>query len=587
MKTHSSRTMSLAMETKERFTKQDLRETRTWLESEGQAKVPPQVHVVLLMVLSLVEKIEPLTRRSKRLLELLLQSWDLVPASEKSARAKADAPGREGKAGAHRRRLTKGGKRKTSRSGKRKSEGQHPAGSALPVQEEEATRSTPHEESLEREGGADMSDVVYGSETHTLYDLEMFWKKRTIHAETKTNLKTGKTVRAAIPEAPPGGKFTYKTMVNLAILHVGYQMPLARIERWLSNSAVSLGRSTIYGFLVQIATVFLPIFHVLCELLAKNARVIEEDDFNTRINKKGASLEALRTKPRSTDGEKLLLALEDSIGLSAVTVDGKRPKTKANLTVLSGLISETEPNSRIVLKLTHLGGAGDLCGRLVVKYRDSKNPLWLVSDLSSANTLRAKGIERFTIHQQGCIWHARRRFWRVRECDDECFHALRCLKGIAAVEERIADTEATPDEVTRLRKRYSTWFFKRLIKICAALLKTWGKESAVGEAAEYVLANEHTLRQFLKYPFLVPHNNRVERYGRPEKLMLSASKFRDTLAGRVVYDIIASLMATCCANNIDFFAYTLDVMLNRDAVRRDPAQWTPFAWSKRQQAIQK
>jgi hypothetical protein len=574
----------------EPVTKSEIERTQRWLK-ENNSQLPAEVVRVLLALFVIVEKLEPMSKRYKKILNLLLTAWDMTPASEKSSQLTLNGGAVSFSESAHfscprhQRSIVKKSAHRKKHVRLEPKEIQHPVtGESGCTSEKEKNISAGDSEERKNMPENPIRDV----KRHTTYDLSFHWDITHNNVETLINPETGEKISGVIPDVDSNnGKYTFQTMLNIVNLHVGFQMPLTRIARMFSNSRIQLSKSTLFGFLVYVSRALLPVFYVLCEQLFKNAEVIEMDDFNSRVNKKGLDAIVGKDESELTPAEKILVDIDKNIGLTSKKVDKNKPKVKVNLTVFSGLLDKSKPLSRVVIKLTHIGGAGDLLGKFILKYRSVKKMLWIVSDLSSVNNAKGTGIEKYSIRQQGCIWHARRRFWHVRACSDECYHALRCFRDLAIIESWITNEQTDENETRRLRTMYSKKIFKILTNVCQGLLKTWGKESAVGDAANYVLTHEYALKQFLKNHELPAHNNRVERYGRPEKLMLSASKFRDTLSGRVVYDVISTVMSTCNASGISFISYALDVLRNQKAVAQNPEFWTPFAWAERQQTIQK
>jgi hypothetical protein len=207
-----------------------------------------------------------------------------------------------------------------------------------------------------------------------------------------------------------------------------------------------------------------------------------------------------------------------------------------------------------------------------------------VSDLATANQIRDKETP-FVVKTSGCFWHARRRFFAVRNLDDSLWHGLRCFAAFAQLEAWNRSSRASPEVIHQRRQRFGKIILKVLRYVCALLQKTWPKETTPWKAAEYFLKNEYELTQFLRHPFLPISNNRSERLLRPEKLMLAASKFRDTMGGRVTYDVISSIIASCGVAQVDFFTYAMDVLKNSEAVKWKPEEWTPIAWRERQKKL--
>jgi len=418
-------------------------------------------------------------------------------------------------------------------------------------------------------------------------DLEIRWIERNVVLDEIVNTATGEVIRAENPIAPSTSKYSYRAIVSMAILHVGNQLPIHRLSRLFSSGADRVSKSVIFWFLTFLAQAFLPIFFVLCRQLAASAKVIEMDDAHTRINKNDSKqfLEKIITKPE-TDAEKIAAQVHAEIGLAVTGDDENRC---AFLSLLTGLLDPSDPMSRVAIKLTHFGQSGKLLNRLLNKYRNHEThpKLWVVSDLASTNNLKPEDEEKFGIQKCGCMWHARRRFYAARHLDDLMWYAIRCFNAFARLEAWLKRSSSSEEQIARRRKRYG-----RIIRIilqyaCKLIQKSWEEGTAPWKAADYFLENEHVLTQFLRYPFVPISNNRCERLLRPEKLMLSASKFRDTMGGRVTYDVISTIMASCGVSRTLFLPYAMDVLKNRDKVEANPEEWTPIAWRERRNGTKK
>lgn len=591
--------------------KEALNEANEWIIKEKE-NIPEAVYLVLIFLLGMAGKMDKRLQNLKCIQALLMKAWKISPSSEKIQNTEDSSNTNNDRK--HQKKL------KDKSSKKRSKKVQKNRKTAIDKKNKHQIRDSEDEESLKKsfnnEGplhpqcgndstssAAELQSVIIDQENQrgfmektsqwdpeqirkefiptAIRELDIRWFERNIELERWTNTKTGEYIQAENPFAPAGSRYSYATIANMLVLHVGNQIPLHRLARLFANAGKDLSKSVIFWFVTFAANAFLPIFFVLCKQLAKSAQVIEMDDAHTRINETDshAILEKLVNNPK-TAAQKIASEVHATVGLG----DQNEKKTrKAFLTLLTGLLDSEDPLSRVVIKLTHFGQAGNLLGRLLEKFRDSKieEDLWIVSDLSNANIPRVN-LEKLKIKQAGCLWHSRRRFFADRSLDDLMSYALRCFSAFADLDRWLKTCVDTPEQIAQRRSRFGKKIKKILIHACTLIQKKWPKGTAPWRAAEYFFEHEVALTQFIKHPFLPISNNRCERLLRPEKLMLSSSKFRDTMGGRVCYDVIATLIASCGTAQVKFFDYACDVMKNREEVKRNPENWTPIAWRERQ-----
>jgi hypothetical protein len=62
--------------------------------------------------------------------------------------------------------------------------------------------------------------------------------------------------------------------------------------------------------------------------------------------------------------------------------------------------------------------------------------------------------------------------------------------------------------------------------------------------------------------------------------MLGSSKFRFSENGRVIYDINRTMIATCNAAGVPIKEYSNYIMKNKDEVKKNPQNFTPYAYAK-------
>ena len=65
-------------------------------------------------------------------------------------------------------------------------------------------------------------------------------------------------------------------------------------------------------------------------------------------------------------------------------------------------------------------------------------------------------------------------------------------------------------------------------------------------------------------------------------MILSSSKFRKNETGRITFDILQTIVATCAAADVKLKHYIPYVWENRDDLEINPHLYTPYAFSKLQ-----
>jgi hypothetical protein len=352
----------------------------------------------------------------------------------------------------------------------------------------------------------------------------------------------------------------------------------------------TIAKSTIFHFIMNAADSFLPIFFILIQQLFENAVSIATDDtVEKTLRSEAEDLSCDETEIDSTPALDIARKVHDFIGL--ISFNKKNKPHKMHLTVFSGLTNQDDPFSRIVIKISHFGCSGHLSGRLIEKFRNVKKTPFLViiCDMLAANRPIKSIIKKFKLVFAGCSAHARRGVWKNKELDDTLWAIIRGFKAISSLEEKIIRIGAAnnPEKILEWRRKYGKKIWKWIFHVCAKIIKKWPKGTEPYKAARYIIKYKDELTKYLTYWFLPATNNLSERLLRPEKLMLASSKFRANLGGRICYDIIATIMATCLSANVNFITYAIDVLRNKTEVSMNPELWTPLAWKLRQQQSQK
>jgi transposase len=187
----------------------------------------------------------------------------------------------------------------------------------------------------------------------------------------------------------------------------------------------------------------------------------------------------------------------------------------------------------------------------------------------------------------GCWAHARRRFYKLSDTDPRAAYPLKLIGKLYRVE-RLADARGlAPEARARLRRERSTTILDRL-KLW--LIKATGHEppqSVLHKACAYSLNQWDALTRFLEDGALALDNNRCESQIRSLALGRKNYLFAGSDAGADRAAVMYSLLRTCALQNIDGYAYLLDVIqkLADGWPARRIDELLPSAWAAAQQTV--
>ena len=410
-------------------------------------------------------------------------------------------------------------------------------------------------------------------------DLEVIVTEKTYKVETVEEIKTGKKVRASMAdEGPPQFQMTWTAIANLIKMHVGFAIPINRIELMIGQPEFS--SSKICRILEYMALQLLPIYLVLADQLA-DLSLLSGDDTSTKI------LELDEPNENS-----LAKKIDDYLGWASQKANGDGEKKSLNVSFIAGK-TELDPRSTIRFFRTHTGSVGNLLEQFI-ELRDPKlKELTFQGDLSGTNIPRLNVKNGFIFNFAGCGAHARRPFWRYREEDPSlCYFMLRGFAILSQIEQRIDLRGRNTEIILKYRERYAQMVWKALQNRCQTTVtgknvsryplkfksqpRFWPTGMELNKACNYVINNFDALTLYLSHPQLQFTNNGSERALRIEKCMLNSSKFRKTRKGRAVLDVLRTLNATCTAANIDITIYFRYVFKNFDKIQSAPEELTPF-----------
>lgn len=416
------------------------------------------------------------------------------------------------------------------------------------------------------------------------YESKIIIEEQRIKREIVTDWKTGKTVRASLNTiGPKKYKITWPMLAWIVEYVVKFCIPIDRISKILSLKGKSFSSGRICSYLQLAAKILLPIYLYLAELLAES-EVLYGDDSRCKTLEIRKKIEENTLGTGDDKTHELVDEVSEILPRYSRVKNGERIKRQASISTVIGKSDPFDCRSTIYFYRSHVGDLGNLLAHLFAMRRPKNRRIKLVTDLLAANKPDEWIAKKFEIEFFGCTAHARRPFYRYRERDpDLCYFMLRAFAILARVEDKIEDSGNTEKNIIYHRQKYSKVIWKIIHKKCLEIMngKKWPPGSNLYEAAEYIIKHYKKLTKYLYNAEINPNNNISERVLRSDKIMQVASKFRVTEKGRVIIDILRTIVMTCSAAEVPVKDYLLYVFKNSRDATKNPQNYTPFAFAKR------
>jgi hypothetical protein len=458
---------------------------------------------------------------------------------------------------------------------------------AMTTTEEELVSGINKKENFENDKGL---HSVFN--TATRYDFNITVTKQNHKIETVTDMRTGKSVTAStIEHGPKGFQVTWNAIAMMIIMTVSYMMPVNRLSVLLSTTDKKIFSSTsILNFLKNAAEMLEPIYRHLSEVLSNSAIWYGDDTTAPVKEMKQLALDNETLEQSQPKG--LAKTTSEYLGRTYDKKSGNGLKKKVNISSIAGKEDPMDARSYIFFYRTHFGSVGNLADSLLQMRSPKKTNLTFLGDLSTTNYPSPQWYDNFTITIAGCSAHARRPYWRhLQKDEDLCAYFLRAFLLISIIENKLLDKDADFVTIKRFRGRYTAKVYEFILKVCKQIITNdpnsqfnyWPPGSEIYKACSYIVENFDALTEFIRDPRLPATNNIMERVLRPEALYKSSSKQTKTEVGRVVLDILRTIVTTSIAANIDVKKYLIWVFINHSDARLNPQNYTPFAYAKLQQ----
>jgi hypothetical protein len=432
---------------------------------------------------------------------------------------------------------------------------------------------------------------------------------------------------------PRGFAVTWPAMATLAVMVGQFAMPLNRLGTMLSTATKRFTSTSLARMAHYVAERLAPIYLVLMEQLADSeilsgddtsCRVLEVSSYYARAREPEAPAEPPPWRSYGTPAEAnaayqeytrrkselltqralgdrearktpvleppLKVRIGRELGFESPKRSGDGPKQSLNTTVVTGRTEADDPSSLVVLYRSHLGSLGNLLEMLLSRRKPQKRKVIIQADLSTTNLVTEPRLtSRFDIELVGCSAHARRPFAQYEDHDPKPAAMVLALFGMLAIHEDALNRHGRNRENTlKVRGAHSREIWERLKAACEALLLRWTKATPLGAAARYILKHYERLTAYLTNPRLEATNNLRERLLRTEKLIEKSSMFRQSIEGRVVLDILRTLLQTAVAAGAGPHEYLVEVLkVDPVEIEAHPEHYTPAAWAKRRRLAQR
>jgi hypothetical protein len=626
------------------LSRQMLKDFEVWVEN-NQLSIPDDVTKIVKLMLAMCDEAFDLLKSNQKLVALMRKYMGFVPSKERDDRKKPDngewSRKRERQLGEKAKKARqnwsdyKQQKPKKSKKGAnetRSAKNTESAGDSNDAENKTPEDAVPDEKSendisysqasaesifqpaaaglnevtkeikVEKDDIPDgISDLNHSYQKRARYEVELSVKKINYKVETVQSPQTGFSKTATIDDGPPRFRTTWQGIAQIILLVFGMGLPMVRLAKCLQPTVNYFNPSRIWRISLYaakaFAAIYLEIFRQLaqCSILAgddTNNVVLEmrEDIPKTSKEDELKRQEKLAQSKNEADPQKadLLFEIEELLGSQMPRKDGAGNKKSVFTSVVIGRYLNDQPGTTLVFYHSERKTFGDLLGKILALRPDnpSKMPqtVFVQSDLSSSNAPNPVPTD-LNLVTVGCLAHCRRPFWRFRnDVDDEivyyCYTLLLLFDKIFD-SDRSARETCNAATILKARQTDQNLLWEEILVHCRAIQKQFAPNSDIVAAADYICKNSKTLTRYFHDARLLPDNNLSERLLRYEKIMLDNSRFRVTRKGRLAYDIVRTILATCTANGVSPRAYMVHVLRHQQAARQTPSIYTPHAFASR------
>ena len=426
------------------------------------------------------------------------------------------------------------------------------------------------------------------SKDTSILDIELKVVKRTFTLESEV---IGGDIVSSTKRpkglGPDGFSLTWNSIASLVSLSASYCIPLNRLAAMLKNDFGAFSSGQISKILKWTAELMVPIYLYLADELADLSHLSGDDTSSRTIE--------MQAEQETISEDSPFHAINERLGRASLLKDGSGFKKRLTLSVVTGRTDLQDKRSWIFFFRSHFGDLGNLVSRILSARSPKKREITIQSDLASFNKLEPMITSLFKVTQAGCAAHGRRPIWKYRKDDPGfCYFLLRCFLALARIERLLKEKQAEPNEILKYRRLYARKVWSIILDRCKQLTGEiprrgdgehcyrWPPDSDIFRGARYIIRNYQALTEYLENPEVFLTNNLCERLLRRAKMIINGSKFRKNETGRITFDVLQTMVATCTAAEVKLRQYIPYVWKHRDDLDINPQLYTPLAFAKLQ-----
>ena len=166
----------------------------------------------------------------------------------------------------------------------------------------------------------------------------------------------------------------------------------------------------------------------------------------------------------------------------------------------------------------------------------------------------------------------------VSNFPEECRYVLESLAEVYGYEAQAEERGLSAEERLRFHQEHSGPVMERLHAwmLAQSAEKRVEPNSGLGSAMTYCLKHWERLTLFLRQAGAPLDNNLVERALKKTILHRKNSLFYKTENGAEVGDLFMSFIHTCELNDVNPFAYLVELQKHAEEAARNPSAWMPW-----------
>jgi transposase len=346
----------------------------------------------------------------------------------------------------------------------------------------------------------------------------------------------GEQLIAEVEEAVPNGKAAPSLMAQVAVSRDVDHMPFNRQVGMYARSGVPLNRSTLSDIHAQLATILMPLYLLMKQILLQS-RIISTDDTPVKV------LDRSKDKNIKTGRKWAYLGdNEHPVNLFDYTHGRGRDGPQAFLGVWRGILQ---------------------------------------GDCFSGNLALSASMGTILV---ACVAHARRYFIKAMLNDQEgCNQALTMFQALYEIERTAKELALSTADIRMMREQEAMPLLDKFHGWLQQQYVTAQPKSSFGRALFYCLNNWTELKQYVTDGELKIDNNHTEREMKYVSMGKKSWLFFGSDQGGKTDAIVSSIISTCRRHGVEPWSYLTDVVQKLvENPSRNLEELLPYNWKRKE-----